>query len=133
MPLSNHLGQPLPTSRRGVLRSAAGAPLLLLPHAPRVHAATAATAKPVLDQPMRRLRLPKGTVGRDYVLLQLKLGGQGPFDFVVDTGLTAELITPHLKQVCGRARWTMAQHVAIMRARTERPPPASKVSTLCRC
>lgn len=49
--------------------------------------------------PLCRLRLPKGTVGRDYVLLQLKLGGQGPFDFVVDTGLTAELITPHLKQV----------------------------------
>lgn len=48
-----------------------------------------------------RLRLPKGTVGRDYVLLQLKLGGKGPFDFVVDTGLTAELITPHLKQVRG--------------------------------
>ena len=37
-----------------------------------------------------RLRLPKGTVGRDYVLLQLKLGGKGPFDFVVDTGLTGK-------------------------------------------
>lgn len=40
-------------------------------------------------------------MGRDYVLLQLKLGGKGEFDFVVDTGLTAELITPHLKQVRG--------------------------------
>lgn len=49
--------------------------------------------------PAPRLRLPKGTVGRDYVLLQLKLGGKGPFDFVVDTGLTAEMITPHLRQV----------------------------------
>lgn len=38
-------------------------------------------------------------MGRDYVLLQLKLGGKGPFDFVVDTGLTAEMITPHLRQV----------------------------------
>ncbi len=53
MPLSNHLGQPLPTSRRGILRGAAATPLLLLPHAPRVHA-SALTAKPVLDQPMRR-------------------------------------------------------------------------------
>ena len=40
-------------------------------------------------------------MGRDYVLLQLKLGGRGPFDFVVDTGLTAELITPHLREVLG--------------------------------
>lgn len=101
MTLNSHLGQPLPASRRGVLQGAAAAPLLLLPHAPRAYAAPAAAAKPVLDQPMRRLRLPKGTVGRDYVLLQLKLGGKGEFDFVVDTGLTAELITPHLKQVLG--------------------------------
>jgi hypothetical protein len=40
-------------------------------------------------------------MGRDYVLLQLRLGQQGPFDFVVDTGLTAELITPHLRDVLG--------------------------------
>ncbi len=45
-------------------------------------------------------------MGRDYVLLQLKLGGKGPFDFVVDTGLTAELITPHLQEVLGIDRPT---------------------------
>lgn len=90
---------PLSASRRGLLLSA---PLLALPHMPaKVQAAQAAVATPVLDQPMRRLRLPAGTMGRDYVLLQLKLGGRGPFDFVVDTGLTAELITPHLREVLG--------------------------------
>ncbi|KAL4421485.1 hypothetical protein ABPG75_010776 [Micractinium tetrahymenae] len=85
-----------PASRRGLLLSV---PLLALPHVPR--RAKAATPAPILDQPMQRLRLPQGTVGRDYVLLQLKLGGKGPFDFVVDTGLTAEMITPHLRQVLG--------------------------------
>lgn len=54
MPLNSHLGQPLPASRRGFLQGAAAAPLLLLPHAPRAYAASAAAAKPVLDQPMRR-------------------------------------------------------------------------------
>lgn len=33
-----------------------------------------------------RLRLPSGTVGRDYVLLQLQLGNRGPFDFMVRQG-----------------------------------------------
>lgn len=54
MPLNSHLGQPVPASRRCLLQGAAAAPLLLLPHAPRAHAASAAATKPVLDQPMRR-------------------------------------------------------------------------------
>jgi hypothetical protein len=40
-------------------------------------------------------------VGRDYLLTQLTIKGQGPFDFMVDSGLTAELITPHLQQALG--------------------------------
>jgi hypothetical protein len=36
--------------------------------------------------------------GREYVIVPLKINNQGPFDFMVDTGLTVELITPHLQQ-----------------------------------
>jgi len=50
---------------------------------------------------MQKIRLPKGSVGRDFVLIQLKVQGQGPFDFMLDSGLTTELITPHLKNVLG--------------------------------
>lgn len=58
MPLTGRLGQPLPTSRRGLLQSVVAAPLLALPHPPRAAAAPAAAAKPVLDQPMRRRGQP---------------------------------------------------------------------------
>ncbi len=43
----------------------------------------------------------KGGVGRDYLLAQLTIKGKGPYDFMVDSGLTAELITPHLQQALG--------------------------------
>ncbi|KAL7465150.1 hypothetical protein ACHAXS_005477 [Conticribra weissflogii] len=46
-----------------------------------------------------RLRLPKGGLGREYIIIQLYIKGKGPFDFMVDSGLTTELITPHLQQV----------------------------------
>ncbi|KAL7544399.1 hypothetical protein ACHAWF_007784 [Thalassiosira exigua] len=49
---------------------------------------------PVADFPMRRLRLPKGGMGREYIVVQLYIKGEGPFDFMVDSGLTTELITP---------------------------------------
>jgi hypothetical protein len=57
--------------------------------------------KPLADLPMRRLKLPKGGVGREYLLAQVTIKGQGPYDFMVDSGLTAELITPHLQSVLG--------------------------------
>ncbi len=41
-----------------------------------------------------RLRLPKGGLGREYIIIQLYIKGKGPFDFMVDSGLTTELITP---------------------------------------
>jgi predicted aspartyl protease len=48
------------------------------------------------------LKLPAGTIGRDYVLLEMQIGSRGPrVDFMVDTGLTAELITPHLRETLG--------------------------------
>jgi len=33
-----------------------------------------------------RIRLPKGGVGRDYVLVQLTVNGKGPYDFMLDSG-----------------------------------------------
>lgn len=53
-----------------------------------------------MPPPASRLKLPKGASGRDYVLISLKVGGQA-FDFMVDSGLTAELITPRLRQQLG--------------------------------
>lgn len=41
-----------------------------------------------------RLRLPKGGMGREYIIIQLYIEGKGPYDFMVDSGLTTELITP---------------------------------------
>lgn len=52
---------------------------------------------PLVDIPMRRLKLPRFAVGREYVVVPLKINGEGPFPFILDTGLTIELITPHLK------------------------------------
>lgn len=59
--------------------------------------------EPLADLPMIRLSLNgQGSgFGREYVALKLKIKGQGPFDFMVDTGLTTEFITPHLRQVLG--------------------------------
>lgn len=56
---------------------------------------------PLADFPMRRLKLPRMAAGREYVIVQLKIDGKGPYDFMVDTGLTAELITPHLQKSLG--------------------------------
>lgn len=53
---------------------------------------------PLVDIPMKRLKLPRFAVGREYVIVPLKIQGKGPFEFMLDTGLTVELITPHLKR-----------------------------------
>ncbi|KAL3778399.1 hypothetical protein ACHAWO_013277 [Cyclotella atomus] len=67
-------------------------------------AATSAAANvnndgPIADFPMRRLQLPKGGIGRSYILIQLYIQNTGPYDFMVDSGLTTELITPHLQSL----------------------------------
>jgi hypothetical protein len=67
---------------------------------------------PLADVPMRTLKLPKGGVGRDYVLVQLKIAGQGPFDFMVDSGLTGELLTPHLQQLLGLGQGSGGKRVS---------------------
>ena len=48
---------------------------------------------------MKRLKLPRGGLGREYVIIQVYIGNDGPFDFMVDSGLTTEMITPR-KFVC---------------------------------
>lgn len=55
----------------------------------------------VADLPMKRLKLPRGALGRDYIVIPLKVNGKGPFEFMVDSGLTTELITPHLQSILG--------------------------------
>lgn len=57
---------------------------------------------PLADLPMSRIKLPKGGVGRDYVLIQLTINGAGPYDFMLDSGLTAEVITPQLREQLGK-------------------------------
>ena len=46
-----------------------------------------------------RLQLPKGGLGRSYIIIQLYIDNTGPYDFMVDSGLTTELITPHLQSI----------------------------------
>mmetsp|Transcript_23183 Transcript_23183/g.54980 ORF Transcript_23183/g.54980 Transcript_23183/m.54980 type:complete len:504 (+) Transcript_23183:201-1712(+) len=66
-----------------------------------VFAATANSNGLLADLPMVRLKLPRGGFGREYVALKLQVQGQGPFEFMVDSGLTTELITPHLQNILG--------------------------------
>lgn len=79
------------------------APFILSSRNSALAASTSASASsaPIADLPMIRLRLPQAAVGREYVVIQLKIDGKGPFDFMVDSGLTTEMITPHLQQTLG--------------------------------
>ena len=63
--------------------------------------ATVSGTKPLVDVPMIRLRLPNGGFGREYIALKINIKGQGPYDFMLDSGLTTELITPHLQGILG--------------------------------
>jgi predicted aspartyl protease len=94
------------TSRRTVLGEGSGFVLSsLLPDSKQQAAKTAIQHEYqedlLADLPMVRLRLPKAALGREYVVLQLTIQGKGPFDFMVDTGLTTEMITPHLVRSLG--------------------------------
>ncbi|KAJ1462005.1 hypothetical protein M885DRAFT_602606 [Pelagophyceae sp. CCMP2097] len=53
--------------------------------------------KPLVDMPLRRLRLPRGGFGADYVIVPVDLPGQPTQEFVLDSGMTLELVTPALK------------------------------------
>lgn len=60
-------------------------------------ASDAESTKPLAEVPMVRLRLPRNSLGREYIVVKLEIDGKGPYDFMVDSGLTTEMITPHLK------------------------------------
>jgi hypothetical protein len=64
-------------------------------------ASAEAATTPLADVPMVRLKLPRGGFGREYVALKLNVQGSGPYDFMVDSGLTLEMITPHLQRMLG--------------------------------
>ena len=53
----------------------------------------------VADLEMIRIRLPKEGFGREYLAIPFKVEGKGPYFFMIDTGLTTEIITPHLQQI----------------------------------
>lgn len=64
---------------------------------PAVASSEPGTIHPLVDTPLRRLRLPKGGVGRDYVLVPIDLPGvKGTKEFMLDSGLTQEILTPVL-------------------------------------
>ena len=87
------------SNRRDFLAATTG---LTLSAATSKSASSAETStQPLADLPMIRLRLPRGGLGREYVAINLKVDGKGPFAFMLDTGLTTEFITPHLKQSLG--------------------------------
>lgn len=77
--------------------------------APAVAAATTTTAttSSLVDLPMIRFRLPGSSV--DYAGVQVCLEGRRdePVEFMLDTGLTLEMMTPHLSRQLGlRSRRT---------------------------
>eukprot|EP00957_Ditylum_brightwellii_P043998 3339046-Ditylum_brightwellii.AAC.1 len=87
-------------SRRNVLASVSAAgiqPFLPFDASASVSTAPSST-KPLADLPMIRLKLPKDGLGREYVVIKLNIGGE-TVDFMVDSGLTTEMITPHLKDM----------------------------------
>eukprot|EP00581_Thalassiosira_minuscula_P005836 CAMPEP_0183745718 /NCGR_PEP_ID=MMETSP0737-20130205/66388_1 /TAXON_ID=385413 /ORGANISM="Thalassiosira miniscula, Strain CCMP1093" /LENGTH=471 /DNA_ID=CAMNT_0025981397 /DNA_START=119 /DNA_END=1537 /DNA_ORIENTATION=- len=97
---------PLPKDgqrRKAILGAATSLPFLFGNHRNSVASASSTTAMPteqetlIADLPMRRLKLPGGGLGREYVIVQLYIGNEGPYDFMVDSGLTTELVTPHLQ------------------------------------
>ena len=57
--------------------------------------------EPLAELPMKRLKLPKGAAGNDFVAIPVKIDGQGPFDFMLDTALMSEIITPELQKALG--------------------------------
>ena len=70
----------------------------------QVLAGTTSSSHILVDSPMIRLQLPQAGVGRAYVAVKLMIDDKGPFEFMVDTGLTTELMTPHLQQLLGMSK-----------------------------
>lgn len=92
-------------SRRDVLEGTSQAAWLLASQPAEATITTSSSTKHksneglMADLPMIRLRLPRSALGREYLAVPLYIQGKGPFEFMVDTGLTTELITPHLQAI----------------------------------
>ena len=52
--------------------------------------------QPLLDVKMNRLKLPMMAVGKECVTLPVKIHDAGPMNFMLDTGLTVQIISPRL-------------------------------------
>eukprot|EP00873_Tetraselmis_striata_P026355 jgi/Tetstr1/446619/TSEL_034143.t1 len=63
----------------------------------QARAGAAPREAPVADVPMARLKLPAGALGAGYALVPISVGGVGPIEFMLDSGLTGELVSPHLR------------------------------------
>ena len=93
---------------------------------------SAIASRPLADVPMIRLKLPKNGLGREYVVVQLNIDGKGPFDFMVDSGLTTEMITPHLKDILHIATGSSKiRGLAAGGAGKENPLVELKAASLC--
>eukprot|EP00798_Chlamydomonas_sp_ICE-L_P026401 gene26401-17498_t len=46
--------------------------------------ADSALLQPLADLPMLRLKIPQGSVGPDYMAMEVTVGGKGPYDFIGD-------------------------------------------------
>jgi hypothetical protein len=91
------LDKPEDSSRRDVLKSA------LLSGTATVGVASSSPANGVTssgllaDLPMIRLRLPGNALGEGFVVIPICINGES-YEFMLDTGLTLELMTPNLQK-----------------------------------
>lgn len=56
-------------------------------------------SEPILDISMQKLKLPRFAVGTGPITMPVKIQDQGPFRFMVDTGLTKEIVSPQLMEM----------------------------------
>ena len=53
-------------------------------------------AEPLIEIPMESIKLPMMAVGKECVTVPIKIHDDGPYKFMIDTGLTVEMISPSL-------------------------------------
>ena len=59
---------------------------------------TSRSDSPLLEVKMGKIKLPMMAVGQESVTMSVNVNGEGPFHFMLDTGLTAQMISPQLKK-----------------------------------
>ena len=60
---------------------------------------TTSTPGPLVEVALDQLKLPRMAVGKAPVAIPLQIQDKGPFEFMLDTGLTAQIISPRLKDL----------------------------------